>query len=238
MNEQISEAVIRRLPGYYRHLRELEANGIQQISSQELGRRMHQTPSLVRQDINSFGGFGRQGYGYDVKELKDCIGNILNLNEKHRMIILGAGNIGTAVARYRSFSREGFETVAMFDISPERIGQRIGDIPILSMEELEAYLHGHMVDIAVIALPGEDAQSTLERLIACGVRAVWNFAPIDLTHDEKIITIVNVHLSDSLQVLSYKLAHRDDASDDEEHGIQDDLVHGAESYADTVQQKE
>lgn len=205
----VSDAVIRRLPGYYRHLRELEAAGVTQISSQELGRRMQLTPSQIRQDINCFGGFGRQGYGYKVSELKGHIGDILGLNKPHKLIILGAGNIGCAVAKYPTFSREGFETIAMFDTAEEKIGTRVGVIPVFAMSDLENFLSGSQVDIAVLALPAEYAQDSLNRLHACGVKAIWNFAPTDLMHPEDLI-VVNVHLSDSLQTLSYRIAHMND----------------------------
>jgi len=205
----VSEAVIRRLPGYYRHLRELEAAGVTQISSQELGRRMQLTPSQIRQDINCFGGFGRQGYGYRVSELKEHIGEILGLDRQHRMIVLGAGSIGTAVARYPTFAREGFVTMAMFDVDEAKIGSKVGEVPVYSMEQLESYLSANTVDMAVLALPASVAQDTLDRLVKCGVQAVWNFAPTDLNHDKNTI-VVNVHLSDTLQILSYKMAHADD----------------------------
>lgn len=205
----VSDAVIRRLPGYYRHLRELEAAGVTQISSQELGRRMQLTPSQIRQDINCFGGFGRQGYGYHVGELKDHIGEILGLNRQHQLIILGAGSIGTAVAHYPTFSREGFCTAAMFDVAADKIGTRMNDVPVLDMATLENYLQENQVDIAVLALPAAAAQESIDRLYAGGVRAVWNFAPTDLTHPNDMI-VVNVHLSDSLQILSYRIAHRED----------------------------
>lgn len=205
----VSDAVIRRLPGYYRHLRELEASGVTQISSQELGKRMQLTPSQIRQDINCFGGFGRQGYGYKVSELKEHIGEILGLDRMHRVIIVGAGSIGSAVARYPTFSREGFETMAMFDVAVDKVGTRVGDIPVFAMDDLEGFLSDNKVDIAVLALPSAYAQDTISRLYAGGVRAVWNFAPTDLNHPEDMI-VVNVHLSDSLQILSYKIAHRDD----------------------------
>lgn len=205
----VSDAVIRRLPGYYRHLRELEAAGVTQISSQELGKRMQLTPSQIRQDINCFGGFGRQGYGYKVSDLKMHIGEILGLDRQHRMIILGVGNIGSAVARYPTFAREGFETIAMFDVDPDKIGQRVGNVPVYPMDELENFLGDCKVDVAVLAVPAHVAQATLERLAACGVRAVWNFAPIDLRHPDSMI-VVNVHLSDSLQILSYRMAHTDE----------------------------
>lgn len=205
----VSDAVIRRLPGYYRHLRELESAGVTQISSQELGNRMQLTPSQIRQDINCFGGFGRQGYGYNVTELKEHIGEILGLDRLHKVIILGAGSIGTAVARYPTFSREGFETIAMFDVAVDKVGGTVGDIPVLPMDKLEGFLGENHVDIAVLALPAAFAQDTLDRLYAGGVRAVWNFAPTDLNHPNAMI-VVNVHLSDSLQVLSYRMAHSED----------------------------
>lgn len=204
----VSDAVIRRLPGYYRHLRELEAAGVTQISSQELGKRMQLTPSQIRQDINCFGGFGRQGYGYKVSELKEHIGEILGLDRQHKVIILGAGSIGSAVARYPTFSREGFETIAMFDVAADKVGSQVNEIPVLPMDGLEDFLTANHVDIAVLALPAAYAQDALNRLYQGGVRAVWNFAPTDLTHPEDMIA-VNVHLSDSLQILSYKIAHRD-----------------------------
>ena len=206
----VSDAVIRRLPGYYRHLRELEAQDVKHISSQQLGERMQLTPSQIRQDINCFGGFGRQGYGYTVTELKEHIGKILGLDRQHRMIVIGAGNMGSAVAQYPSFAREGFEVIAMFDVDPAKVGTRLGNIPIFPMEDLETYLGDHHVDVAVLSLPVGAAQKTLNRLAECGIRAVWNFAPTDLHHPEEMI-VVNVHLSDSLQILSYKKAHMEDA---------------------------
>lgn len=207
MAEHISDAVIRRLPGYYRHLRELEREGVTQISSTELGERMGQTPSLVRQDINCVGGFGRQGYGYDVKRLKNGIGEMLGLNRVHRMIILGSGSIGSAVARYPSFAKEGFETIGMFDVDPARIGCMVGGVRVSSLEQLEEFCASHEVDIAVLAVPAEAAIETAERVAACGIGAIWNFAPVDLKLQAKHIEIVNVHLSDTLQVLSYKMEH-------------------------------
>ena len=209
MAGHVSDAVIRRLPGYYRHLRELEAAGVTSISSQELGDRMNLTPSQIRQDINCFGGFGRQGYGYRVSELKDHIGEILGLDKEHRLIILGAGNIGCAVAQYPTFSREGFKTIALFDTQETKVGRSLGDIPVLHMDTLEEYVQTNVVDIAVLALPKRNAQDALDRLYKSGIRAIWNFAPADLNHPEDML-VVNVHLSDSLQQLSYRMAHRND----------------------------
>ncbi|MCH5285967.1 MAG: redox-sensing transcriptional repressor Rex [Christensenellaceae bacterium] len=214
MAGRVSEAVIRRLPGYYRHLCELETAGVTQISSQELGKRMQLTPSQIRQDINCFGGFGRQGYGYRVPELKAHIGDILGLNKAHRVIIIGAGNIGSAVAQYPDFARGGFKTVALFDVSAEKIGVQVGNIPVRGMDELEDFLRTTDVDIAVLATPASCAQETLNRLCDSGIRAVWNFAPVDLRHPEGV-AVVNVHLSDSLQILSYKMLHHDNGEPEE-----------------------
>ena len=202
----VSDAVIRRLPGYYRHLRELEAAGVQQISSQELGNRMQLTASQIRQDINCFGGFGRQGYGYEVSKLKGHIGEILGVDKKHRMIIIGAGNIGRAVANYPTFSREGFETVALFDVDPAKIHGEVSGFPVRPLDELESFISSNQVDIAVLAVPAKGAQQTLDRLVNQGIKAIWNFAPTDLVHPEGVI-VVNVHLSDSLQILSFKMLH-------------------------------
>ena len=204
----VSDAVIRRLPGYYRHLRELEAAGIIQISSQELGKRIGLTPSQIRQDINCFGGFGRQGYGYNVSELKEHLREILGVDREHRMIILGAGNIGRAIANYPPFARENFTLMAMFDCDPARVGQTEGGLLIRDIGTLESYLGEQPIDIAVLALPASAAQEMLDRLYRSGIRAIWNFAPTDLRRPEDMI-VVNVHLSESLQTLSYRLAHQE-----------------------------
>lgn len=206
MSGYVSEAVIRRLPGYYRQLRELEEEGITQISSQELGARMNLTASQIRQDINCFGGFGRQGYGYPVKELKEKMGEILGLHKKHRMVIMGAGRIGVAVANYSSFSREGFEIVAMFDVNPEKQGTD-GPVPVFSMDKLEEKIAELKPSIAVLALPAREAQAVLDRVYACGVKGIWNFAPVDLKYPDDVV-LVNVHLSDTLHILSYKMEHQ------------------------------
>ena len=150
----VSEAVIKRLPAYYRHLKELEKEGIHQISSQGLGNRMHLTASQIRQDINCFGGFGRQGYGYSVSGLREHIGHILGVDRTHRMIIVGAGNIGRAVALSDSFPANGFETVAIFDNDAAKIGMTVGSLVVQDVEDLKRYLDENTVDIAVIAAYG------------------------------------------------------------------------------------
>ncbi|MBO6164146.1 MAG: redox-sensing transcriptional repressor Rex [Lachnospiraceae bacterium] len=215
MGNHISDALIQRLPGYYRHLRELEASGIEQVSSQELGERMAQTSSLVRQDINSIGGAGRQGYGYQVSELKNHIRKILGLAEPHTMILIGAGNMGSAVARYASFANEGFETVAMFDNSPSRIGTMVGSMRVQDISELADFVKHRHVDIAVLAIPAPAAQAALDEVIQLGIRGIWNFAPVDLKYDAEQVDVVNVHLSDTLQVLSYRMCHRAEEKQEE-----------------------
>ena len=204
MSGYVSDAVIRRLPLYYRHLQELEWEGVMQISSQELGERMQLTPSQIRQDINSFGGFGRQGYGYPVRSLKEHIRKVMGLDEEHRMVIVGAGRIGTAIAQYAFFEREGFITVAMFDSEPEKVCPEDKNRPVYPVAELEKRIPELKPDIAVLSLPAESAQGVLDRLYALGVRAVWNFAPVDL-HHPRDLALVNVHLSDSLHILSYRM---------------------------------
>ena len=204
MNNKISEAVVRRLPGYCRHLEQLLKEGKQQISSQELGEIMGVTASQIRQDINSIGGMGRQGYGYPIQELRDYIADILDIRRKHTMVILGAGNMGRAVARSDLFAASGFKCVGIFDNSPAKIGWEIGGLTVQDEAELESFLRENPVDIAVITLPMANAQSNAERAAAAGIRGFWNFAPVDL-HLPEGCQVVNVHLSDGLDVLSYHL---------------------------------
>ena len=201
----ISRAVIQRLPRYYRYLGELMSDGCQRISSGELSNRMHVTASQIRQDLNHFGGFGQQGYGYNVEYLYNEIGKILGLDTTHRVIIIGAGNLGTALANYPNFEKRGFLVTALFDVNPERIGQTVGDIPILPLDTLEDYLADHPVHIATLAIPKTAAVGVAERLVACGVKAIWNFAHTDLTVPDDVV-VENVHLSESLMRLSYNLS--------------------------------
>jgi len=206
----VSEAVIRRLPRYYRHLKELEAEGVKQISSQELGKRMKLTASQIRQDINCFGGFGRQGYGYDVPELKEHMAAILGVDQVHRMIIVGAGNIGRAVALSDSFPSNGFETIAMFDTDPAKIGGSIGGIPVLDIGAVTDFLSQNAVDIAVLAVPIDTAQAVADVLCANGVRAIWNFVPVDLKLPPET-KVVSVHLDEGLEILSFKMKYKENA---------------------------
>ena len=205
---RVSDAVIRRLPMYYRHLRDLEKAGVVRISSQELGERMNLTASQIRQDINCFGGFGQQGYGYHVSNLKERIAEILGLRHDYHVIIVGAGNIGRAVANYAGFDREGFHIQAMFDVSPALVGVDVHGVLVQPMEKLKVWLQAHKVDIAVLSVPKAFAQDTADVLVEGGVRAIWNFAPVDLTLPEGV-AVNNVHLSDSLHILSYRMNEKE-----------------------------
>lgn len=202
---RVSDAVVRRLPMYYRHLRELEKAGVVRISSQELGERMNLTASQIRQDINCFGGFGQQGFGYHVPELKMRIAEILGLTQEYHVIIVGAGNIGRAVANYPGFERDGFKVQAIFDVSAALIGIEVHGVVVQPMEKLDAWLATHQVDIAVLAVPAETARLTFDYLVRGGVRGVWNFAPVDLSGEAGNVAVNNVHLSDSLHILAYHL---------------------------------
>ena len=206
MAGHISEAVIKRLPAYYRHLKELEAEGVTQISSQGLGERMDFTASQVRQDINCFGGFGRQGYGYSVSELREHIGHIMGVDERHRMIILGAGNIGRAVALADSFPQNGFVTAAVFDSDPHKIGMLVDGMAVQDITGLKRYVEENAVDIAVLALPVSCAQELAHEAYNYGIRGFWNFAPLDLKLP-KDAAVVNVHLDEGLEVLSFRMKH-------------------------------
>ncbi len=212
-NEKVSDAVVRRLPGYYRHLRELETEGVMRLSSSALGQRMGLTASQIRQDINCFGEFGQQGYGYNVPMLKRRIGQILGIDKAHHVVIVGAGNIGLAVANYPTFQNEGFRLGALFDVDPQKIGQTVNGVPVFSVASLPEYLLSHRIDILVIATPAAQAQGIVEIASAGRVRAIWNFAPIDLTVPDDM-TVGNVHLSDSLMALSFRMHERSVLSQD------------------------
>ncbi len=199
-----SDAMCRRLPGYYRELRDLEREGKTNISSKELARRMSYTDSQIRHDLSSFGGFGRRGIGYNVADLRRIIGSILDIERPHSMIIVGAGNIGRALALYPGFRETGFMVEAIFDVSPIIVGRRIGDLTVLPVSDLRDYIQENPVDIAVIATPASQAQHTLDLLLQSGVRGVWNFAGRVLVRQKGIIAH-DVHLSDSLMSLSFRM---------------------------------
>ena len=205
MEKGISQAVIRRMPRYYRYLGDLLESGVERVSSSELSKLMNVTASQIRQDLNNFGGFGQQGYGYNVRFLHEEIGKILGLTETHYMIIIGAGNLGQAIANYGRFDRLGFRTVGLFDVNPALIGKEIRGIKIHALDELEEFCKHQKVDIAALTMPKQTAENTAQRLVDLGVYAIWNFAHVDLEVPNDEVIVENVHLSDSLMQLSYNI---------------------------------
>ena len=200
----ISQAVIGRLPRYYRYLGDLKNSGVERISSQDLSKLMHVTASQIRQDFNNFGGFGQQGYGYNVEYLYNEIAKILGLNTKHNLIVVGAGNLGHALANYVNFERRGFIVEGIFDIDEKLQGKDVRGIKVQPIENIEEFVKTHDIDIAVLTIPKEGAVKAAEVLVKCGIRAIWNFAHVDLNVPDNVV-VENVHLSDSLMKLSYGL---------------------------------
>lgn len=204
VKNSISKAVIGRLPRYYRYLGEIMESGVERISSGELSKKMNVTASQIRQDLNNFGGFGQQGYGYNVKYLYVEIGKILGVDKQHNMIIIGAGNLGRALANYANFEKRGFVLIGLFDKNPKLIGKKVRGIAVQSMKNLEEFAKDNKIDIATLAIPKAEAVKVAEKLAECGVRAIWNFAHTDLNLPKNIV-VENVHLSESLMQLSYNL---------------------------------
>jgi len=202
--KNISMAVIKRLPKYYRYLNELAKNDVDRISSKELSEKIGFTASQIRQDLNCFGDFGQQGYGYNVKELLHQIAGILGLNREYNTVIVGAGNIGQAIANYTKFERMSFNLKGIFDINVKLIGLKIRDIEIQDIDDLEGFLRENKVDIAILCVPKNRAQNVSDVVTKNGVKAIWNFAPVDLKVPNDVI-VENVHLSESLMTLSYLL---------------------------------
>lgn len=202
----LSEPIIRRLPMYYRYLKKLENEGTVYISSTALSALMGLTASQVRQDINSFGGIGRQGSGYPVREMRQYIEELMGINRRQTMVIIGMGHLGSAIAAYEPFGQNNFLTVALFDNDPEKAGRTIGQLTIQPTDLLKAFLQEHHVDIAALTLPAGSAQAMGEQLYSCGIRGFWNFAPLDLQLPPDA-AIMNVHLEAGLEQLSYRMAH-------------------------------
>ena len=194
-------AVIKRLPKYQRYLRELRNNDIDRISSKELSEKIGFTASQIRQDLNCFGDFGQQGYGYNVKDLYSEICNILGLTKKYNTIIVGAGNIGQAIANYTNFQKMSFNLVGIFDTNPKLCGLKIKDIEIKDIDFLDDFLRSSDVNIVIICVPSKSAQSICNLVVKNGIKGIWNFAPIDLIIPEGVF-VENVHLSESLLTLS------------------------------------
>ena len=205
---KISRAVISRLPRYYRYLGDLLEAGVERISSSDLSKKMHVTASQIRQDLNNFGGFGQQGYGYNVKYLYTEIGKILGLDRSHNFIIIGAGNLGQALANYASFERSGFILKSLFDVNPRLEGVTIRGIPVRMVDELEDFLKNNDIEIAALTLPKSKAIEVADILVDNGVKGIWNFAHTDLSLPRDVV-VENVHLSDTLMKLSYNLCQQD-----------------------------
>jgi redox-sensing transcriptional repressor len=202
-SKKVSMAVVRRLPRYYRYLSDLLKTGITRISSRELSERMGITASQMRQDLNCFGGFGQQGYGYNVELLYREIGRILGLENRYKTIIIGAGNMGRALANYENFEKRGFKLTGIFDIRPEIIGTKINGIEVMHIDKLEEFVAEHKVHIAMITVPYEKTPEVADRAARAGIKGLWNFSPMDLRIPYDVV-VENVHLSDSLMVLGYR----------------------------------
>lgn len=202
-------AVVRRLPKYHRYLSELKKNDVKRVSSQELSRITGFTASQIRQDLNCFGGFGQQGYGYNVDDLYQQISKILGLDKIYKTVVVGAGNLGQAIVNYNFFEKNGFIPQALFDINPKLIGLKINDIKVYDVENLESFVRDNGIDIGVICTPKGQCQKVAEALDRGGVQAIWNFAPSDVNVSEDII-VENVHLSESLFTISYLLKEREE----------------------------
>ena len=202
--KNVSMAVIKRMPKYYRYLGELVKNDVDRISSKELGEKIGFTASQIRQDLNNFGDFGQQGYGYNVKELHNQIGAILGVGKEYNAVLIGAGNIGHAIANYSRFTDIGLGITAIFDANPKLVGMRIRDVEIKDIDELKGYLEENHIDMGILCVPRINAQKVCDVLVNGGVRGIWNFAPIDL-HVPETVKVENVHLSESLLTLVYQM---------------------------------
>lgn len=202
--KSISPAVIKRLPRYYRYLGDLLKNDVVRISSKELSQRMNVTASQIRQDLNNFGGFGQQGYGYNVEYLYNEMGKILGLDRTNNIIIVGAGNLGQALANNQDFDSNGFKIIGLFDVNPRLIGMTVRGVEVYDIDMLETFLKEHEVMIAALTLPKSKAVKVAEKLVDLGIKALWNFAPVDLHFSEDIL-VENVHLAESIMTLSYRI---------------------------------
>lgn len=203
----ISDAVIRRLPRYYRQLTDLQSRGVVRISSHSLGQEMGITASQIRQDFSCFGEFGQQGYGYNVQELHNEIGHILGVDNGNHLIMIGVGNLGHALLQNFRFDQVGFQVDAAFDISPAMVGSRVNGVPVFDMDDLTEYLQRHKVNVVVLTIPQSIAQDVANRLIDLGIKGFWNFTNVELTSSKPDIRFENIHFADSLLTLSYRIAN-------------------------------
>ena len=203
--EGVSIQVIRRLPRYYRYLSELEAQGVEKISSTKLASVMSSTASQIRQDLNCFGGFGQQGYGYSVAGLREEIGKILGLDRPHNTILIGAGNLGRAIATHLNFEQLGFKLTAIFEKDEKLIGTTLRGITVLPDEAIEQYIKENKIDTAILTMPKEAVEKLIDKLYDCGIRSYWNFSHYDIAKKYEDVVVENVHLSDSLMTLCYMM---------------------------------
>ncbi|MGI6737007.1 MAG: redox-sensing transcriptional repressor Rex [Anaerovoracaceae bacterium] len=203
-NPKISNAVIKRLPRYRRYLGELKNRGVDKISSNEFSSLIGYTASQIRQDLNNFGGFGQQGYGYNVNDLYDEIGAILGLDREYRLVIVGGGNLGRAISGYTHYNKSGFSVKQIFDADPALIGTEISGVAVSDMKKLVSYVEENKIDVGVICIPRDCAQEVADKLCFGGVRGIWNFAPVDLEVPARV-AVENVHLSDNLYTLAFKM---------------------------------
>lgn len=210
----VSPAVIRRLPRYFRYLRELIRQGRMRISSGELSEMMNVTASQIRQDLNCFGGFGQQGYGYNVNYLYAKICELLGVGAGLRAVIVGSGDLGRALVRSSMFEKRGVDIVAMFDVDPALIGRVVGGVTIYDVATLEDFCSRNSVDMAVLTLPKEAVVEIAHRLISCDVRGLWNFTGKEFDYDHEKVVVENVHLGDSLMILDYLICNREEAEND------------------------
>jgi redox-sensing transcriptional repressor len=205
--KKISIAVIRRLPRYFRYLSDLIKLDIKRISSKELSERMGITASQIRQDLNCFGGFGQQGYGYNVESLYEEIGKILGTDKRFNCIIVGAGNMGNALSNYENFKKRGFDIVGIFDVDVNKVGTKINNINVYHMDTLDEFVKSSKVDIAMLTVPNKRIIEVAEKITSLGIKGIWNFSPTDLRLDNNTV-VENVHLSDGLMVLGYRLREK------------------------------
>lgn len=201
----ISNSVIRRMPRYYRFLGELKSQGITRISSRELSERMGLTASQIRQDLNCFGGFGQQGYGYNVELLQQEIGSILALDRPKNAILIGVGNLGRAAAQHINYESLGFRLIGLFDRKESLVGQMVRNLPIRSTSTLDEFCRENLPSVAILCIPKEDAKPITEQLIKLGIKGFWNFSHYDIALDYPDTVVENMHFGDSLMTLSYRL---------------------------------
>lgn len=205
ISKRVSMTVVKRLPKYYQYLSDLQEKHIEKISSKELADLMGLTASQIRQDLNSFGAYGQQGYGYKVDELKEAIRTILGLNNTYNCIIIGSGNLGRAISNYERFKKEGIHIKAMFDADRTKVGKKVGGLSIHHMDDLETFVDKNDINICILSVPREVGQETADRVCAMGIKAILNFVPLDLTVPEDVV-VENVNITDSLFILTYLLS--------------------------------